>query len=186
MENKVLIIILIICLFSYYEYCYSQAFFIYEDALEYFNGTNGKEKSYEKAFFLFNKSAQMGCPDAQFMLFKCYSQGLGARQSDKKAMRWCKKAAKQGYAQAQHTLGFNFFFGIGCKSSTLKALKWYIKSANQGYQESIHNLQSIGAYPKIIFRFNDSFSLDSNDTSTAKRSSPPSSKSMRRNLLTNE
>lgn len=137
------------------KYCHCQAYFIYEDGIDYFNGVNDKEKSYEKAFWLFSKSAKMGCPDAQFMLYKCYYEGLGTTQSDRKAMKWCKKAAKQGNAKAQNTLGVHYFFGKGCRQSSPKAYKWLEKSANQGNQNAIDNLQEMGAYPRIIYRFPD-------------------------------
>ena len=177
MENKILIITLMIGLYSCPKYCHSQAYFIYEDGMEYFNGANGKLQSYEKAFWLFSKSGEMGCPDAQLMLYECYYQGLGTTKSDRVAMKWCRRAAKQGNAQAQNVLGFHYYFGKGCRQSYSKAFKWYIKSANQGNQEAIHNLQSMGAYPKIVFCFDDSFSHDDSAISATRKSRSPSNKS---------
>lgn len=133
----------------------AQAYWHYQQGEEYFYGQNGKQQSYEKALFLYRKAAEKGSPDAECRISICYQYGYGVDQSDREAFIWAKKAAKHGNAQAQNAVGVFYYLGTGCMQNYRKGIKWLTRSANRGYAEAIHNLQEMGGYPKITYRFPD-------------------------------
>ena len=135
------------CLFV----CHSQSYWIYQEAEEYYEGTNDREQSYEKAFVLYQKAADMGNPLAEYKMAICYMHGYGVKQSDKNALLYAKRAAKQGNADAQALLGFYYYFGVGCQRSYRKSTYWDFKAADQGNKTAIYNLQQLGLYRKISY-----------------------------------
>lgn len=135
--------------------CLAQAYWIYQEAEEYFYGSGGHTQSYENAFWLYKKAAEMGSPDAVYKIAVCYFNGYGVDKSDKKALRWEKKAAKKGQIEAQRDLGTRYILGNVCKKSYRKGLKWLYKAANKGDYVAIQNLQEMGGYSKIVYQFDD-------------------------------
>ena len=135
------------CLFA----CPGQSYWIYQEAEEYYEGTNGREQSYEKAFVLYKKAADMGNPLAEYKLALCYWKGHGVTESSRKAFKYAKKSAKKGNDRAQELLGFLYFSGDGCKKSFKKAMRYYFRAADQGNESAIKNLQQIGWYKKITY-----------------------------------
>ena len=55
-------------------------------------------------------AAERGNIDAQYMLGKCYDQGLGVAKSRKKMCEWMNKAAYQGHREAKERIKKLWFF----------------------------------------------------------------------------
>lgn len=137
-------IIIVFCMM--FSVCYGQAYFIYQEAEKYFNGTDGRPQSYEKSFKLYEKAAQEGCVLAEKKLGDCYASGYGCDSSKFIAFKWYKIAAKHGNVDAIYALGFYYFFGIGCKSNGDKAFELYRKAADNGHPLAIKALHEWGIY----------------------------------------
>lgn len=59
----------------------------------------------KEAWKWFEKAAQAGNPDAQFVLGQCYEKGrLGVSKSKAKAKEWYQKASRQGHKEAEKML----------------------------------------------------------------------------------
>lgn len=105
----------------------------------YYNG-NGVPKSYEKAAYWFEKSAQQGDAEGQNNLAVLYRDGKGVEKSIEKSIYWLKKAVAQNNAMAQVSLGFAYEKGKGVPQSDKKAAELYRKSAEQGEVRGMTNL----------------------------------------------
>ena len=58
-----------------------QAWYMYQEAENYFYGTNSREQSYEKSFNLYEKAAKLGCVLAEEKLARSYECGYGVKVS---------------------------------------------------------------------------------------------------------
>ena len=67
----------------------------------------------KQAVSWFQKSAEQGDADAQYILGYMYAEGRGVPQDDKQAVSWFQKAAEQGDADAQNNLGVMYENGRG-------------------------------------------------------------------------
>lgn len=112
---------------------YCQAWFMYQEADNYFYGINGREQSYEKSFNLYEKAAEQGCVLAEKQLAVCYTHGYGVPVSERLALKWNKKAARHGNADAQGSLGFYYLK----RGSDKKSHKWFLRAANNGNERVI-------------------------------------------------
>lgn len=65
---------------------------IYELGFSYFNGINGFDKDYDKAFNYFLASAKNKNPEALCSLAQCYANGLGVAKDLEKAYKTLKEA----------------------------------------------------------------------------------------------
>ena len=83
----------------------------------------GCQKSYTKAFELFQRAAELGYADAQYMVGWCYQHGeenddskayLEICMNTFKAISWYEKAANQGHANACFHLGYIYRHGHKC------------------------------------------------------------------------
>lgn len=94
-------------------------------------------KDYKEAARHFSIAAQQGDADAQCMLGKCYSQGIGVELNYSEAAKWFRKAADKGNAEAQFRLG-NFCYGNGegVDRDLNEAAKWLKKAADQNYAKA--------------------------------------------------
>lgn len=146
---------LIILFFLSLYHCQAQAYWIYLQGEEEYKGTDSLEPNYEHAFLLFKKSAEMGCPMAEYKLSICFSLGRGVDKSQRKAFKWCRKAASHGNPEAQYMLGYRYFFGEGCRKSSSKAYKWIFKAANRGDSDAIEFLQQFSLYSHRRYVFED-------------------------------
>lgn len=153
--NKYCLIKLFFLFFVISSNCQAQAYWIYKQGEEEYNGIDSCNPNYDHAFFLFNKSAEMGCPMAEYKLSVCYSLGRGVGKSDRKAFKWCRKAAKHGDPEAQYMLGYSYFLGKGCRKSSSKAYKWFFMAANRGDPHAIEFLQQFSLYPHRKYVFED-------------------------------
>lgn len=87
------------------------------------------EKSYKKAFNLFNKSAKQGNAIATGDLGTMYKYGRGCRLNLNKARKWFKKGAELGNSRASYSLGYMYLKGFGnIDQNYSEAVKWFEKS----------------------------------------------------------
>ena len=88
--------------------------------------------SEQSDFVTWQKRAEQGNADAQFVLGVMYNLGEGVLQDYKQAVYWWKKSAEQGNALAQHNLGLQYATGQGVTKNNLKAHMWFNISAYSG------------------------------------------------------
>lgn len=139
--KKITPILLLLLAMTFKVQC--QAWFMYQEAENYFYGINGREQSYEKSFNLYEKSAKLGCVLAEEKLAKSYECGYGVNVSAHTALKWHKKAARHGNTEAQGFLGFYY----SKRGLYRKSDKWYLKAANNGNENVISQMQqSFGKY----------------------------------------
>ena len=153
--NKCCFIILLFSSLMALSNCHAQAYWIYMQGEEEYNGTDSVKPNYEHAVYLYKKAAEMGCPMAEYKLSVCYSLGRGVAESQRIAFKWCRKAAKHGDSKAQYMLGYRYFFGKGCLKSSSKAYKWIYKAANRGESHAIEFLQQFSLYPHQRYVFDN-------------------------------
>ncbi len=104
----------------------------YECAMRYY-----REKDFDKALPLLQKSAEFGHPEAQYRLGTCYDYGYGTDVDADKACYWYLKAAEQDNADAQANLGYNYREGIGVAVDSQKALYWIKKAVAQQHANAM-------------------------------------------------
>jgi TPR repeat protein len=96
-----------------------------------------KEKWYDMASELYQKSARQGYSEAKYMLGLCYQKGLGnVRRNEGAAIEYYKLAADQGHVKAQYSLGAYY----ENKIEYVLALQWYKKAAEKNYPPAQHSL----------------------------------------------
>ncbi|AGR78051.1 Sel1 repeat-containing protein [Aliarcobacter butzleri 7h1h] len=128
-------------------------------------------RDYEKAFRLFEKSANQGEILAQAKLGEMYTNGIGTNQdfnkafywsqkyivnqpmkavityadsnNYEKALEWLKSLANDENIEAQLTLASLYYLGNMVKQDYKKSIYWYEKAANQGNTNAYVNLIEI-------------------------------------------
>src|SRR5438132_1113423 len=102
---------------------------------------NGKEveQNKEKAFKLYQKSAEQGYKDAQFQLGNFYNKGIGTEINKTKAVELYKqvfelykKEAENEDSEAQLNFGCLYFTGKVTKTNYRKAIYWFNKASENG------------------------------------------------------
>jgi hypothetical protein len=86
------------------------------------------------------QAAELGLREAQWLLARCYDEGLGVGRSDIHAIGWHLRAADQGYPAAQNHMGCCYQNGDGVPQDEAEATRWYRKAAEQGYAIAQANL----------------------------------------------
>lgn len=84
--------------------------------------------------------AEIGDPQAQFLLGTMYIKGHKVEKNNKVAAQWLRKSAEQGFKEAQLKLGYLHAMGMGAKQSPQEALRWYHKAGEQGVAEACLNI----------------------------------------------
>ena len=82
---------------------------------------------------VWQRMADAGCADAQYLLALCYGKGCGVPQDTVQMTQWLHRAAEQGYARAQFELGGTYYNGQDVATDYAEAVKWYRKAAEQGH-----------------------------------------------------
>lgn len=113
-------------------------------------------KDYVEAAKWFQKAAEQGLAQAQYMLGAMYAVGDGVPKNDIEAVKWTRKAAEQGHADAQNNLnieeamrtrkaaeqgesksqfhfGLIYAEGVGVRKGNIEAVMGARKAAEQGY-----------------------------------------------------
>jgi len=86
------------------------------------------------------QAAELGIREAQWLLGRCYDEGLGVERSDIHAIGWHLRAAEHGYPAAQSHMGSCYQNGNGVPQDETEAVEWYRKAAEQGYAIAQANL----------------------------------------------
>src|ERR1035437_10044439 len=68
-------------------------------------------QNFDEATRWFRRAADLGFPDAQFLLGSAYDDGKGVEKDSVEAVRWYRLAADQGDATAQSALAANYLLG---------------------------------------------------------------------------
>ena len=95
---------------------------------------NGVEKSYEQAFYWYQKAAEQGSVRSMSYIAYMYDEGMGVPQDKTQAFQWYKKAAELGDADAQYWTAAMYEIGSGVEQNIEQAYYWYKKGADQGEQ----------------------------------------------------
>ena len=109
--------------------CYAsaiQAGYAYEYGL-------GVEQSYEKAKFLYEKSAGCGNRVAHYNLGQIYRCGHGTEKDIKKAIDHYLASAKKGYTDAMYMLAFIFYDREDFERNDDVAMFWFTYGAQKGH-----------------------------------------------------
>jgi TPR repeat protein len=91
-------------------------------------------QNFDEAMSWFRKAADLGFPEAQYMLGSAYDgdYGKGVERDSVEAVRWYRLAADQGDADAQRALAANYLLGKGVAKDIPTGLGWYRKAAENG------------------------------------------------------
>ncbi len=87
---------------------------------------------YETAEREFRPLAEQGDVDAQFMLGRIYTYGMGVAQDYVAAVKWFRLVAEQGHAAAQYNLGIMYHFGRGVPQDHVQSYMWFNLAAAHG------------------------------------------------------
>jgi TPR repeat protein len=87
----------------------------------------------------FQKAAQLGNRDAQYLLGNLYEDSQLSKNYPQ-ATLWYLKAAQKGSDRAQVRLGYIYSHGLGLTQNYNEAVLWYGKAALQGNAEAQHSL----------------------------------------------
>ena len=95
-----------------------------------------RRQSFEKAFLLLRKAAELGHDGAMKSLGDMYRDGRGVRHSFENAILFYRKAAARGNACAASGIGDIYFFS----QKYAEAAAWYCRAASRGYAEAQRKL----------------------------------------------
>lgn len=134
--------------------CFGQAYWIFLEAERCYYGIENHTQSYDKAFCLYKRAAQMGNIASLRMMGICYHNGYGVPASKRKSFVYIKRAADCGDTTAMVMLISYYLDGEGCRKSMKKSFKYAFKAANQGNERAIAFLQQFSCFPRteMIFK----------------------------------
>lgn len=119
------------------EYTLTDMESLYQQALDYYEGRNGKAKDHDQAIPLFIQLAEQGHVEAQVDVAYFYQLSKNYAM----AIKWYRQAADAGSARAQFSLGNFYEFGLcSLPQDNTQAAYWYRKAAEQGHEEAQYNL----------------------------------------------
>lgn len=124
----------------------------------YLNGW-GVSKDEGAAFKCYLKSAEYDFW-AQYMLSKCYKEGMGVEKNDAEYQRWFNKASegakklfewnsknteqtRRQTAQTALSCGRIYMYGIGVQKDENEAVKWFTKAAKNGSRCAQNELEDL-------------------------------------------
>lgn len=113
----------------------------YDLAVQYEEG-NPEIRNTKAAVAIYKELAEMGIPEAQWRLGRCYKSGTGIEKNVEKAVELFSKAAKQGNTKAMGALG-NLYSSLTKKEWEIddqKSLYWWTKAAKRGNEAAQFNL----------------------------------------------
>ena len=148
---------------------------LYNEANNFYKGTNGISKDYKKAVELYLQAANRGHVGAQFQLGYYYAME-SVPLDYKQAMQWYLKAAEQGNRSAMFNIGIMYERGQGVNVDKSQALAWYNQSAEAGLdlaKENAKKLVAQGVKPATLMSNSQirvaSFKLLENDVTAITR-----------------
>jgi TPR repeat protein len=118
------------------------------------------EPNLEKAIALFQRAADKGNPEGEYLMGTAYLGGLGVPKDESRALSWFKRAAKHGNVPAQFWTGEMIAKGRGGATADWKAALPYFKKAADG--------GSADGYFEMGFMYSDGLGgLEQNDEKAA-------------------
>ena len=96
------------------------------------DGTRGVDKDDARAVELFKRSAEQGNPDALYMLYLCYRDGIGCEKNEGKATTSVFVAAEKAHPAALAVVGDRYRDGFGVDQDLTLALDYYKKATEAG------------------------------------------------------
>ena len=105
-----------------------------------YNNGNGVQKSYKRAAYWYQKSANQGYIWAMDNLGWYYEHGNGVDKDYTQAVYWYSKSAEQGCANACNNLGRCYEYEYGVEKDYDQAVYWYRKAAEGGNAYGMNNL----------------------------------------------
>jgi uncharacterized protein len=95
---------------------------------------------YLTALKLAEQAAERGEPQANTLIARIYTEGLGVQKDDKKAFEYYKRASDMGDIQGTFALAISYVEGRGVKKDHQKAGELFEKAALTGNAEANYNL----------------------------------------------
>jgi TPR repeat protein len=95
---------------------------------------------YLTALKLAEQATSRGEPQANTLIARIYSEGLGVQKDDKKAFEYYRRAAELGDVQGTFALGIAFAEGRGVAKDRKAAAEMFEKAALTGHAEANYNL----------------------------------------------
>jgi TPR repeat protein len=111
------------------------------------DGAPGVPRDEAAAFRWFERSAQLGEPDAELALADAYFRGKGVGQNKTEGIVWYRTAADHGLAEAQFQLGQLYARGDAVVKSEPTAITWFQRAAAQGHTSARDELARRGIKP---------------------------------------
>lgn len=93
------------------------------------------------AFYLYEKGAELGCPNSQYRIARAYEFAeLGKLKNMKDALYWYKLSASNGQIDAQLALSTFYFTGLNnlLEVNYSNAYMWALKSAAKGHSAAAY------------------------------------------------
>jgi TPR repeat protein len=89
---------------------------------------------------IWRAAAEGGSPGAQWLLARCYQEGVGVAKDPERAVELLRQAADKGLAYAENNLGAHYHKGEGARKDLREAVRWYRKAADKGLAIAQENL----------------------------------------------
>ncbi|RIB14331.1 hypothetical protein C2G38_1665840 [Gigaspora rosea] len=100
----------------------------------------GVEKSENKAFIYYQKSADMGHAEGTYKVGYCYNKGIGIEKDENKAFIHYQKSANMGHIGGIYKVGNCYHKGIGVEKNENMAFIYYQKSADLDHVKSTYKV----------------------------------------------
>lgn len=84
-----------------------------------------QQRDETKAFYWWNRAADLGSGEAQWKMVERCRSGLGTRANETEAFRWCRKLAECGDVRAMKEVAAAYESGRGCTKDYGEAKRWY-------------------------------------------------------------
>ena len=97
----------------------------------------------DKAVELLESVAEMGLPDAQYILGVALFDGELGIPNKELGMFWLKKAAENHHVSAQVRYGINRYQGVGVEADQNDGAQWLLKAANAGNPVAMNRVAKI-------------------------------------------
>jgi TPR repeat protein len=91
-----------------------------------------QDRQYEQAFTAFQKAADAGDAQAQYMTALMIYRGQGVGANPTEAARYYTLAARNNFPKAQYNLAILYYEGTGVERNDVEAYKWLYLANRQG------------------------------------------------------
>ena len=104
---------------------------LWNEGCNFYEGKNGVDQDFGKAFKLFEKAASLGSSDAENRVGYMYGNGQGVKKDEKAAFSWYLKSAGHGNAKGQSNVGWCLINGFGTAIDYPQAIQYLEKAMSQ-------------------------------------------------------